>query len=203
MAEPVQVDLIPPSEPSVEDVWAALIVHVAPKKVRLTANRRSTIKARIRKYGAHTLIALGKWLATSQHHRAVYLRQRGDITTAIRKEKMPEYIDLMGDEQMAPPDPDSPAGFDYAAEIRRLVSVLGAEGVSRLGGMGVPTLRLKIHSAALSRLYGQGADSQRKGARIGWRKVALMSDWDWNRTHGESERYQSACTDLARVVGVA
>ena len=95
-----------PQKPSkaqqIAEVWTEMEAirceHKPAKAARsLTAARRRSLGARLKDHGAEDVVMVARWLWTSKHHRAVFLRDKGH-ESAILTGKMADYLDIAREE---------------------------------------------------------------------------------------------------------
>lgn len=75
-----------------DHLWAALTAFTPkPGAWKLTPERRKHLAARVADHGEAAVYRVAEWVRTSPHDRAVFLRDRGDVTTLLRPEKFATY----------------------------------------------------------------------------------------------------------------
>lgn len=123
---PFPVFKVDPAEVSADErrAWSSYRRHLGEGD-RLTRKRFGSLRARLKEHGVDQIVALGDWLATSQHDRAVYLRQRADPMTALRPDNCVTYLEMMVKGSRAPSGKVSP--LDMAAGACDLLDRLFGE----------------------------------------------------------------------------
>ena len=76
-------------------LWHGLCAFLPEGRRRdLTETRRSRLRARIAEHGADAVARVGRWVATSRHPRAAFLRERGDVDTLLWASKFQSYAEF-------------------------------------------------------------------------------------------------------------
>ena len=91
------------TDSDVRRAWEELSIalpSVRPR--RLNADRRGKLAARIRTHGLDVVLRTFRWIGTSQHRMAVYLRERNDADTPLWDSKFDRYAEFSA-------EPDVPA----------------------------------------------------------------------------------------------
>ncbi len=77
------------------DLWAELEVIRGGKRLASLGKRRAALGARLREHGRPAVLDVWRWVYTSDHRRAVFLREQGyGAATILRPSKFSEYLRL-------------------------------------------------------------------------------------------------------------
>jgi len=77
------------------DLWAELEEIRGGKRVTALGKRRAALGARLREHDQAAVLDVWRWVYTSDHRRAVFLREQGyGAATILRPSKFSEYLQL-------------------------------------------------------------------------------------------------------------
>ena len=77
------------------DLWAELEEIRGGKRVAALGKRRAALGARLREHDRAAVLDVWRWVYTSEHRRAVFLREQGyGAATILRPSKFSEYLQL-------------------------------------------------------------------------------------------------------------
>jgi len=80
-------------DPPLDDLWAEVVAFTTkPAAWKLNATRRRWLAARVEEHGADAVRDVARWVRTSSHGRADFLRENGDPETLLRQTKFPKYL---------------------------------------------------------------------------------------------------------------
>jgi len=75
-------------------IWAEVNAIRGGQALKLTKSRRSSLKARLTEHSAEEVLAVARWVYSSQHERARYLREHGyGPDTWLRPSKFAGYLE--------------------------------------------------------------------------------------------------------------
>lgn len=113
-------------------LWVGLCSFLPEGRRRdLTETRRSRLRARIDEHGSDVIARVGRWVATSRHPRAVFLRERGDVDTLLWRSKFQSYAEFSLEPDV---DPRALPAFE------RWRSLSGASEVDATPALAAPIL---------------------------------------------------------------
>lgn len=82
-------------DPDIEQAWGALSAALPSLRPRrLNNDRRGKLAARIRTHGIDVVLRTFRWIGSSQHRMAVYLRERNDVDTPLWDSKFDRYAEF-------------------------------------------------------------------------------------------------------------
>ena len=77
------------------ELWAELEAIRGGKRIAPLGKRRAALGARLREHGRPAVLEVWRWVYTSEHRRAVFLRDQGyGAATILRPGKFSEYLQL-------------------------------------------------------------------------------------------------------------
>jgi hypothetical protein len=89
---PPRADRGGPSADRLTELWALLTAWtLKPGAWKLTTERQKHLRARIADFDEDTVERVARWAAVSNHDRAQFLRERGDVDTLLRRENFAKY----------------------------------------------------------------------------------------------------------------
>lgn len=137
-------------------IWArleAIRTEANPKAraLKLTSGRRRALGARLKEHSAEELLTVWRWWQTSQHDRAVWLRQNCTVDTILRPSNFPGYLDL------ASASPTTKTATDAEQVWSLLIDAMGRVGSRRLPTPAdIPGLDADTITRAIAALGGPG-----------------------------------------------
>lgn len=114
---------LPAPKPSTdyEALWTALTAWTPkPGAWKLTAERRKHLAARVKDHGEAAVYRVAEWVRTSNHERAVFLRDRGDVATLLRREKFDIYAAMSAGPAPQPAARNGRPVVDYIGGLAEL-----------------------------------------------------------------------------------
>lgn len=105
-----------------QELWVELNEELGREKaLKLTKKRKEAIKARLLEHGEKVLFDVVRWYQTSQHPRAVFLRENGyTIDTVLQRSKFDQYATMAELPEGAITDKSDPLSILGAARKLRL-----------------------------------------------------------------------------------
>lgn len=144
------------TEHKLSGLWArleAIRTEANPKAraLKLTSGRRRALGARLKEHSAEELLTVWRWWQTSQHDRAVWLRQNCTVDTILRPSNFPGYLDL------ASASPTTKTATDAEQVWSLLIDAMGRVGSRRLPTPAdIPALDADTITRAIAALGGPG-----------------------------------------------
>lgn len=88
---------------NLDRAWLALAAALPSSRPRTrTEQRLGPLRARLREHGIDAVLRTFRWIETSQHSRAVFLRDRGDVKTPLRPENFVTYLEFSAEPEVPP-----------------------------------------------------------------------------------------------------
>jgi hypothetical protein len=113
-------------------IWEQVNTHKSGRALRLTKSRKQQIKAREKEHGPGSVARVARWVYTSHHRQAVFLRD-GDYgpKTWLRPSNFTGYLERADEEAPPPqkPKPDTPQLPDDIRQYRRDMSRCYPRGI--------------------------------------------------------------------------
>ena len=86
----------------IKAIYGAKVPGAKPNALVLGESRKKALKARISEFGEEDVVKVTRWIYTSHHNRATFVREKGTLDTILRASKFPQYLELMKQEQNTP-----------------------------------------------------------------------------------------------------
>ena len=86
----------------IKSIYGQRVPGAKPNALVLGESRKKALKARISEYGEKDVVAVTRWIYTSRHNRAAFVREKGTLDTVFRASKFPQYLELMNQERNTP-----------------------------------------------------------------------------------------------------
>jgi len=137
-------------------IWARLEsirTEANPKArpLKLTSGRRRALSARLKEHTAEEMLTVWRWWQTSQHDRAVWLRQKCTVDTILRPSNFPGYLDL------ASASPTTKTASDADEVWGLIIDAMGRVGSRRLPTPAdIPSMDADTITRAIAALGGPG-----------------------------------------------
>ena len=86
----------------VKVIYGENVPGAKPEQLVLGKARKKALCSRISEYGAEQVVAVARWIYTSRHERATFVREHGTLDTVFRASKFPQYFEFMVQESSKP-----------------------------------------------------------------------------------------------------
>ena len=92
---------MPEPDPEIIAVWHELTKFKACTR-KLTAERFRKLKAALKRHSYQEIYRVGAWIASSNHPRAVFVRQNYDVDTLLVASRLQSYVELSQEPEVPP-----------------------------------------------------------------------------------------------------